>query len=94
MLHLELKPIHSRFGAHLCNLLLVVNHQQRYREQDGSKALHSFLKPPGRRQLVALLQAGDEVGETQADSRQSLLCPAVLKNTNICIFAYLRSLKM
>ncbi len=81
MLHLEFKLTgESRFGAHLSNLLLVINHQQWYREQDGSKALDSFLKPPGRGQLVALLQAGDEVGETQAHSRQPLLCPTVLKN--------------
>lgn len=72
--------IHSWFAAHLCNFLLVVNYQQWYRQQDGSEALDSFLKPPGRGQLVTLLQASDEVGEAQAHSRQSLLCPTVLKN--------------
>ena len=53
----------SQLGAHLSNLLLVINHQQRYREQDGSEALNSFLKPPRCGQLVALLQAGDEIRE-------------------------------
>ncbi len=74
------------FGAHLRNLLFVINHQQRHREQDASEALNSFLKAPGRGQLVALLQAGDEVGEAQAHSRQSLFCPTVLKNINTCKF--------
>ena len=71
--------VSSWFGSHLCDLLLVINHQQRNGQQDGSEALHSLLKAPGGGQLVALLQAGDEVGEAQAHSREALLCPTVLK---------------
>lgn len=41
--------------AHLCNLLLVINNQQRHRQQDGSETLHSVLKTPRGGQLVALL---------------------------------------
>lgn len=74
------KPaIQTPCGAHLCDLLLVINHQQRHRQQDGSEALDSFLEAPGGGQLVALLQAGDEVGEAQANSGQALLRPTVLK---------------
>lgn len=80
--------IHRRFVAHLCNFLLVVNYQQWYRQQDGSETVHSFLKPPGRGQLVALLQAGDEIREAQAYSRQPLLCPAVLKILGVCILTF------
>ena len=85
MLHLELKQIviQSRSGAHFCNFLLVINHQQRHRQQDSSEALNSFLKSTSRGQLVALLQPGDEVGEAQAHSGQSLLCPAVLKSKTL-----------
>lgn len=74
--------------SHLCNFLLVVNYQQWYRQQDGSETFHSFLKPPGRGQLVALLQAGDEVGEAQAYSRQPLLGPAVLKILGVGILTF------
>lgn len=79
----------KRFLAHLCNLLLVVHHQQRDGQQDDSEALHGFLEAPRRRQLVAVLQAGDEVGEAQAHSGQALLCATVLKKYNkITILAY------
>lgn len=70
-------------GAHLCNLLLVINHEQRHRQQDGSEALDGFLKTPGSCQLVALLQTGDEVGQAQAHSREPLLCTTVLQEINI-----------
>ena len=70
-------------GAHLSNLLLVINHEQWHRQQDGSEALDGFLKPPGSGQLVALLQTGDEVGEAHAYSREPLLCPTVLKEIDI-----------
>lgn len=65
--------------AYLCNLLFVINHQQGYRQKDDSEALNGVLKSPGCGQLVALLQAGDEIRETQAHSRQPLLCPTVLR---------------
>lgn len=80
LIKIYLNVIQSRPGAHLCNLLFVINHQQRYRQQDDSKALNSFLKSSSSGQLVALLQAGDEVREAQAHSRQALLRAAVLKN--------------
>lgn len=70
---------HSWSAAHLGYFLLVVNDQQWYRKQDGSETLDSFLKPPGCGHLVTLLQASDEVGEAQTHSRQTLLCPRVLK---------------
>ena len=69
--------------AHLSNLLLVINHEQWNRQQDGSEALDGVLKPPGSGQLVALLQTGDEVGEAQAHSREPLLCSTVLKEIDI-----------
>lgn len=65
--------------AYLCNLLFVINHQQGYRQKDDSEALNGVLKSSGCGQLVALLQAGDEIRETQAHSRQPLLCPTVLR---------------
>lgn len=65
--------------AYLCNLLFVINHQQGYRQKDDSEALNGILKSSGCGQLVALLQAGDEIRETQAHSRQPLLCPTVLR---------------
>lgn len=71
--------IHSKSGAHLCNLLLVIHNQQWHGQQDGSKSLNSILKTPSRGQLVTLLKAGNEVREAQSHSRKSLLCPTVLK---------------
>ena len=65
-------------SPHLGDLLLVVHHQQRHREQDGPEALHALLEAARRGQLVALLQAGDEVRETQAHGGETLLGPAVL----------------
>lgn len=65
--------------AYLCNLLFVINHQQRYRQKDDSEALNGVLKSSSCGQLVALLQAGDEIRETQAHSRQPLLCSTVLR---------------
>ncbi|TNN32335.1 hypothetical protein EYF80_057506 [Liparis tanakae] len=47
---------------------------QRDGQQDDPEALDGLLEAPGRRQLVAVLQAGDEVGEAQAHSGQALLC--------------------
>lgn len=72
-----------RLGAHLRDLLLVIDHQQRNRQQDDPEALDGFLKAPGRGQLVALLQAGDEVGEAQAHGGQSLLRAAVLRTISV-----------
>lgn len=80
--------MHSWPVAYLCNFLLVVNYQQRYRQQDGSEALNSFLKPPGRGKLVTLLQAGNEVREAQAHSRQALFCTTVLKKNYILAYLY------
>lgn len=67
------------FSANLCNFLFVVNNKKWHRQQDGSEAFHCFLKPPGGGQLVTLLQAGDEVCETQAHSWESIFRPVFLK---------------
>lgn len=70
--------------GHLCYLLLVINHQQRHREKDGSEALHGLLKPPSSGQLVALLQASDEIRQTESHGGQPLLCPTVLQECSGC----------
>lgn len=65
--------------AHLCYLLFVINHQQGDREQDGSESLDGFLKPSCRGQLVALLKAGNQVGEAEPHGRKPLLRPTILQ---------------
>lgn len=71
------------FSANLCNFLFVVNYKQWHRQQDGSKTFDCFLKSPSCGQLVALLQAGDEVRETQANSWKSILRLVFLKGDRL-----------
>lgn len=59
--------------AHLGNLLLVVHHQQWNAEQDGAELFHSLLELANSGELVAELQALDEVIELQAHSRDAAL---------------------
>lgn len=65
-------------STYLCDLLLVVDHQQWHRQQDGAEAFNSLLEAAGSGELVALLQAGDEVRKTKTHGRQPLLGPTVL----------------
>lgn len=67
------------FSADLCNFLFVVNYKKWHRQQDGSEAFHCFLKSASGGELVTLLQAGDEVRETQANSWESVLRLVFLK---------------
>lgn len=65
-------------STHLCNLLFVVDHKQRYGEENGSEALHGILESARGGQLIALLQARDEVSKTQTHRWQTSFRPAVL----------------
>lgn len=60
-------------ASHLSDLLLVVHHQQRHAEQDGAELLHGLLKFASRGELVAQLQALDQVIEFQANGREGIL---------------------
>lgn len=63
----------KRSAPHLSNLLLVVHHQQGHTEQDGAELLHSLLKLASCSELVAQLQALDQVIKLQSHSRESIL---------------------
>lgn len=53
----KMKNVQFLSLSYLCNLLFVVDHEQRNREQNGPEAFHGFLEASRRGQLVALLQA-------------------------------------
>ncbi len=64
--------------THLCNLLFVVDHKQWYGEENGSETINSFFKAPSCGQLIALLQAWNQIRETQAHRWETPFSPAVL----------------
>lgn len=60
-------------APHLSDLLLVIHHQQGHAEQDGAELLHGLLKLASRGQLVADLQALDQVVQFQPNGREGIL---------------------
>lgn len=63
----------GKVAPHLGNLLLVVHHEQRHAQQDGPELLHCLLEFAGGGELVAELQALDQVIQLQANCRDCVL---------------------